>query len=181
VTAVGREVVLYVTASLDGFIADLTGGVGWLGGAEGEDYGFAQLMASVDTVLQGSHTHLTTLELSPDADPYEGKANYVFTSREDLPSVPSATFVHEDVVAFVRRLKTQPGGRIWLVGGGELASSLMSAGLVDEVDLFVQPILLGDGIPLWRPPLERHRLELLDAAVCPGDLARLHYRVLGEP
>lgn len=112
-----------------------------------------------------------------DEDPYAGKANYVFTSREDLPVLGDPIFVHDDPAEFVRALKQQDGGRIWLVGGGELASTLMSAGLVDEIDLAVQPVVLGDGIPLWNPPMETHSLELLDAAVMPGGLARLHYRV----
>jgi len=172
-----RDVVLYITASLDGFIADTSGGVDWLEGAEGEDYGYAALMESVDTVLQGSHTYLDTLRLV-DYDPYEGKTNYVFTSREDLPTSPSSQFVPGDAAEFVRALKTGDGKRIWLVGGGELASSLMSAGLVDEIDLFVQPVVLGDGIPLWRPPLERRGLDLIEACALPGGLAELRYRVV---
>jgi len=170
-----REVVLYITASLDGFIADAEGGVEWLSGAEGEDYGYAALMDSIDTVLQGSHTYLDVLRLV-DYDPYEGKDNIVFTSRDDLPPSPSARFVHDDPVKFVSTLKRRPGGRIWLVGGGELASSLVGAGLVDEIDLYVQPVVLGDGIPLWRPPLESQKLELIEARALPGGLARLRYR-----
>jgi dihydrofolate reductase len=171
-----REVVLYITASLDGFIADSSGSVDWLEGAEGEDYGYRALMDSVDSVLQGSHTYLETMNLV-DEDPYAGKTNYVFTSRDDLPVFGAPTFVHEDPAAFVASLKAEPGGRIWLIGGGELASALVSEGLVDEVDLFVQPIVLGDGIPLWRPPLQERRLELLECRRWPGNLAELRYRV----
>ena len=174
-----RQVVLYITASLDGFIADMEGGVGWLEGAEDEDYGFGELMDSVDAVLQGSHTYLETMSLV-DEDPYKGKTNYVFTSRDDLPELGSPQFVHEDPAEFVRRLKQQAGGRIWLIGGGELASLLVSAGLVDEIDLFVQPVVLGDGIPLWRPPLRERHLELVEARPWPGGLAELRYRVPGQ-
>ncbi len=172
-----RDVVLYITASLDGFIADAHGGVEWLEGADDEDYGYAQLMDSVDTVLQGSHTYLDTLTLV-DHDPYEGKDNIVFTSRDDLPTRGSERFVSDDPVKFVRDLKRATGGRIWLVGGGELASTLMSAGLIDEVDLFVQPVILGDGIPLWRPPLDMRHLQLVEAKAWPGHLAEIRYRVL---
>jgi len=176
VGSVGREVILYITASLDGFIADAEGGVEWLSGAEDEDYGYSELMDSVDTVLQGSHTYLDVLRLV-DYDPYEGKDNIVFTSRDDLPSSPSARFVHDDPVEFLRELKQTPGKRIWLIGGGELASTLVGAGLVDEIDLYVQPVILGDGIPLWRPPIDAHKLELTRAEPLPGGLARLSYRL----
>lgn len=171
-----REIILYITASLDGFIADENGSVDWLAGAEGEDYGFGELMESVDTVLQGSHTYLETMNLT-DEDPYAGKVNYVFTSRDDLPLFGSPTFVHDDPVRFVSSLKAEGECCIWLIGGGELASALVSAGLVDEIDLFVQPIVLGDGVPLWRPPLNKHELELLKVRQWPGDLAQLRYRL----
>lgn len=174
-----REVVLYITASLDGFIADTDGGVGWLSGAEGEDYGFAALMDSVDTVLQGSHTYLETLNLV-DYDPYATKTNYVFTSRQDLPVIGSPVFVAEDPVTFVSALKRQPGGRIWCVGGGVLASALVSAGLVDEVDLFIQPIILGDGVPLWVKPMTPRSLTVVEARSWPGDLVQVRYRLQAE-
>lgn len=171
-----REVILYVTASLDGLIADTEGGVEWLAGDEGTDYGYRELMDSIDTVLQGSHTYLATMNLTQE-DPYVGKKNYVFTSRDDLPIFGSPVFVHDDAVDFVRTLKGEPGGRMWLVGGGELASTLVGAGLVDQIDLFVQPVILGDGIPLWRAPIEPQNLRLVEARQWPGDLAELRYRV----
>jgi len=173
---VAREVVLYITASLDGLIADTGGGVGWLAGAEGEDYGFAALMESVDTVLQGSHTYLATLDLV-DYDPYVNKTNYVFTSQKDLPVIGTPVFVAEDPVSFVSALKRRPGGRIWCVGGGVLASALVSAGLVDEIDLFIQPVVLGDGVPLWVPPMTTRSLTLIEAKSWPGNLVQVRYRV----
>lgn len=172
-----RDVILYITASLDGFIADPSGGVDWLiEPGEDEDYGFLDLMESIDTVLQGSHTYLSTLDLV-DEDPYGGTTDYVFTSRDDLPVLGDPIFVKDDPVAFVRALKAEDGKRIWLIGGGELATTLMNADLVDEIDLFVQPVVLGDGIPLWRPPMETRALELLDTKAWPSGIAQLRYRV----
>lgn len=174
-----RDVVLYITASLDGFIADANGSVDWLIEPGDEDFGFLELMDSVDTVLQGSHTYLSTLDLV-DEDPYGGKTDYVFTSRDDLPVLGDPIFVKEDPVEFVRRLKAEPGERMWLIGGGELASTLLDAGLVDEIDLFIQPVVLGDGIPLWRQPMQMHRLELLEAKTWSAGLPELRYRVPSE-
>lgn len=174
-----REVVLYITASLDGFIADSEGSVDWLAGAEDEDYGYGELLGSVDTVLMGAHTWLDTLDLTP-TDPYSDKRVVVFTSRDDLPLRGNVEFVSEDAAQFTSRLRNAPGGRIWLVGGGEVASALISAGLVDEIDLFVQPVVLGDGVPLFNPPMETRRLRLLETRAWPADLVELRYRVLGE-
>lgn len=171
-----REVVLYITASLDCFIADSDGGVDWLRGADDEDYGYGALIESIDTVIQGSHTYLSTFQLV-DADPYPGLTNYVFTSRDDLPQLGDPTFVADDPVEFIRAIKKQPGGRIWLIGGGQLASTLLGAGLVDSIELFVQPVLLGDGIPLFTEDIRLMDLDLIDARAWPGGLAQLRYRV----
>lgn len=171
-----RDVVLYITSSLDGFIADASGGVDWLVGEDGEEYGYSALLASVDTVLMGSRTWMDTLELT-DEDPYADKTVVVFTSQTDLPSRGNVRFVAEDAADFARRLVAEPGGRIWCVGGGEIASALFSAGLISEIDLFVQPIVLGDGVPLWRPPIAPRRLRLLEARAWPGDLAELRFAV----
>jgi dihydrofolate reductase len=170
-----REVILYITASLDGYIADVNGGVGWLAGAEDGDYGYPALLRSVDTVLQGSRTYLDSLGLV-DHDPYEGMRNYVFSSRHDLPDNPGVTVVRENPVEFVRALKEREGERIWLIGGGLLASALLDAGLVDEIDLFIQPVLLGDGIGLWHTLAGAKSLRLVGTRAWPAELVELNYR-----
>lgn len=171
-----RDVVLYITASLDGFIADTEGSVDWLVDPGEDDFGFLKFMDGVDTVLQGSHTYLSTLDLV-DEDPYGGKTDYVFTSRNDLPVLGDPVFVHDEPREFVRTLKQQPGERIWLIGGGELAATLLNAGLVDEIDLFIQPVILGDGIPLWRTPLEPSDLQLLETKKWSAGIVEVRYKV----
>jgi RibD C-terminal domain len=63
----------------------------------------------------------------------------------------------------VRRLKKVPGSDMHAVGGATLVSSLMNAGLVDEIRLVVQPIVPGGGKPLFKDVKERHALTLLAA------------------
>lgn len=80
-----RKVILYLAMSLDGFIADKNGGVGWMdlannGEAFEGDYGYAAFSAEVDTVLMGMTTYRQiTQELSPGAWPYVGMECQVFT------------------------------------------------------------------------------------------------------
>ncbi len=101
---------------------------------------------------------------------------FVFTSHTDLRTHAGVEFVREDPVPFVRRLKNEPGGTIWLFGGGQLATALSSAGLIDDYLIVVQPVLLGEGIRLWQEGLRRRRLELVYSREWPGGLVELRYR-----
>ena len=55
--------------------------------------------------------------------------------------------VREDTADFVRRMKSEPGGKILVMGGGELGSALIEAGLVDEIGFSTTPRAAGRGRP----------------------------------
>lgn len=173
-----RPVILYITASLDGFIAEPGGGMGWLDAAQttGSDFGYAGFYESIDTMIMGRRTYefLVPIEPFPHAD----REVVVFTTRALPVAAPSVSLVAENPAAFVARLKALPGGRIWLVGGGELNRTLWDAALVDEVRLFVQPVVLGDGVPLLPAPHARRPLQLAGSFAWPGGVQELRYRVV---
>jgi dihydrofolate reductase len=83
-----------------------------------------------------------------------------------------------DAVEFVRDLKRAPGKGICLMGGGELAQSLLAAGLVDQVGLNIHPILLGSGIPTFRDAGHRVRLRLTDSRMLEGGCILANYKVM---
>ncbi len=171
------SVICYITASLDGFIADEAGGVDWLRGAEGEDYGYARFYARIGAVLMGSRTYEQVIGFDIDF-PYADKPCYVFTSRSDLPkAAETVQFIAEDPVAFVRSLAERSDQTLWACGGSQLVTALWDAGLIDELDLFVQPVVLGSGIPLLGDGHVRSDLKLLAARGVPGDLVELRYAV----
>ena len=173
-----RNLMLYITASLDGFIADEDGGVGWLAGDPSTDYGYAEFLEGVDTLVMGSSTYLTSLDLPGGTDSFEGRRVFVYTSGDDLPPREGVTFVRKPAPPHLADLKAEDGGDIWLLGGGRFATNMLAAGLVDEIRVFVQPIVLGGGIPLWRRLGEPVKLDLEEARAWPGGLAELRYRPL---
>jgi dihydrofolate reductase len=77
----------------------------------------------------------------------------------------------------LRRLKETPGGDMHAVGGATLVSSLMNAGLVDEIRLVVQPIVLGGGKALFKDVKERQALTLLTAKPMEAGAVSLSYSV----
>jgi dihydrofolate reductase len=153
--------------------------VSWLGAPPPDtDYGYAAFLAGVDALLIGRATYEQIIEFG-GVYPYAGIPSYVFTSRTDLPRLDDAVeFVHEHALETIARLKLAGDGVIWLCGGGALAGAVLDAGLLDEIDLFVQPTILGDGIPLFARSSQRHGLRLLESRAWPGELIEVRYEVL---
>jgi dihydrofolate reductase len=85
---------------------------------------------------------------------------------------PNAILVADDVEAVMRRLKAELAGEIE-VAGPELAHSLGELGLIDEYRLYVHPVVLGHGKPLFAGP--RPRLRLVASDVIVEDVIRLTY------
>lgn len=108
-----RETVLYIGMSLDGYIADCDGGVGWMGGQDPTDESagsYPEFLHTVDTVMMGRNTyHQIVTELSPEEWVYAGLRSYVITHRPQ-PDADGIIFTNESPGALVDRLKVQPAG-----------------------------------------------------------------------
>ena len=167
-----REVSYFVACSLDGFIATLDDRIDWL--FTDDDHGFAEFYRSVDCVVMGRRTF--DVSMGFDEYPYAGRRSYVFSRRPIESPLPDVTFVSEDPARFVRRIRQEPGGRIWVVGGGGIASALLQAGLVDEMVLTIHPITLGQGIPLFERHAARAGWSLHSAKSWHNGLLQVTYR-----
>lgn len=159
-----RKIIAQLATSADGFIARPDGDFEWLNSFQGTgDYGMKAFHASIDTVLWGRKTYENAaayhLKHGIDRDVFDSSlTNYVFARRPAERTPTGATFVSEPVKTFAARLRSAPGKHIWMMGGSELIASFLDAGALDEFDLHVFPILIGEGIPLVAP---RHRALLL--------------------
>ncbi len=162
------------------FIADADGGIDWIAPPPPSEVpsDYLELMEGVDTLVMWRATYETSLALEGGMEVFAGRQAVVFTSREDLRPRPGVAFVHEAPERFVRRLRAETGGTIWLFGGGQLASALSAAGLIDDYLIVVQPVLLGTGMPLWRDG-GRRALELVRVREWEGGLVELRYRPAG--
>ena len=74
-------------------------------------------------------------------------------------------------------LKGKEGKGICVMGGGELAQSLLEAGAIDEVGMNVHPVLLGSGVPLFRDAGRRIQLELKESRTLDGGCVFSNYSV----
>ncbi|HYD37300.1 MAG TPA: dihydrofolate reductase family protein [Allosphingosinicella sp.] len=156
-----RKVTFGGAVSLDGYFAGPGEAMDWL---EWNDEAAAVSAASwkgVDTMLMGRRTFEFALREAGGTGVGPNIRTFVFSRT--LSEAPGAELVSGDAAAFVRALKSEAGGDILVMGGGELGSALVEAGLVDEIGLNVHPVLLGGGIPAFRPMARRVALELVEA------------------
>lgn len=142
------RVVLYVALSLDGFIAETDGGVGFLDAVQGAESDYAEFLAGVGSLVMGRRTYDQVLGWGW---PYAGRPTAVVTGRPLADDAPAGVFANDgrDLRALVEDLAAREEGAIWLVGGGEVAGAFLRSHLVDELRLYVVPVLLGGGVPLW--------------------------------
>lgn len=167
------KVVLFIATSLDGYIASPDGTVDWL--FHDADYGYTEFMASLDAVVMGRKTweQAKTFETVP----FAGKRVFVF-SRTLPPSHDERIHhVQGEVGAVVVAIRQNIQRDLWLVGGGELIRQFIAHRLIDEFRLFVHPIILGEGVPLFLLHSERTNLMFEGNQSFPSGLIELRYRL----
>lgn len=171
-----RKIVLYTAASLDGFIARENGDIDWLfNGSEGQDYGYSEFTKSVDTVIMGGATFRQVDSFEGDF-PYADKRCFVF-SRDVSLTHEYAKFIHHDIIEHVKEWKEEKSNKnIWLVGGGSINTLLLEAQLIDELQLFVHPIILSKGIRMFDEVNMDSWFELSDLEEFGDGMLRLVYR-----
>lgn len=187
-----RQIIAALQISLDGYIEGPQGELDWVDSWE-DRFG---LVDRVDTFLLGAgmypgyEAYWSAIQADPTAVlpfagrpalPYEieyaqvaARTPHVVLSRT-LSTVawPQTRIVRE--LDELRRLKALPGRDMHAVGGAAFVTSLLNAGLIDELCLVVQPVLLGAGKPLFAGLSARQRLRLREAVALEDGLARLTY------
>ena len=171
-----RNAVFYGAITADGYLARENHSLDWLIGTEGEEESsYPAFSETIDTEIMGRETYEQVLILSPEGFPDDGKKRYVF-SRTRTGQDGRVEFVNEDIVHFVRRLKSEPGKNIWVIGGGQILRPLLEAELIDELIIQLAPALIGRGIPLFLPGDYDSRLELTGVGRF-GQFAEVRYTV----
>jgi dihydrofolate reductase len=176
-----RKVVYSLTNSLDNYIARADGAADWILMGDEVMEEFPKFMASFDAVLIGRKTYdlvyAHSRKKSKKAAGFMGMKTYVFSRTQRESPSEAVRAVTENAGEFVRDLKNGSGKDIWLMGGGDLAASLLKENLVDEISLGIQPILLGSGIPLFPEIGKQIDLELFECKPYKNGVVALSYRV----
>jgi len=171
----GRKVVLYIAQSLDGFIATEDGDLGWLSVVEkpGEDYGYADFVRGVDTVIMGRKTYDKVLTFGIEF-PHKGRKCYVWSNSRQ-GSDENVTYYGGNLKELMTKLKVEPGKDIFVDGGAVLVQELVKHDLIDRYIISTIPVMLGRGIKLFGEGSAALKLLLSRTVSFPTGLVQCWY------
>jgi len=172
-----RKLILYISMSLDGFLATKDDDLSWLSivEKEGEDYGYVKFNETVDTYIVGRKTYDTVLKLTGGTFPPAKQHKCYVITRKERKDENGVSFFTGKIENLVKEIKKEKGKNIYCDGGGQIVKLLMEKNLIDEYRIAIIPIILGDGKRLFLGETARVNLTALPCKQFESGLIMLHY------
>jgi dihydrofolate reductase len=184
-----RKLVQFMHVSLDGFVTDPTGEMSWIK-VDDEIFDYAGHRTSEsDLALYGRVTYQMmdaywpTAADQPNASKHDLEHSAWYKQVEKIvvsrtmkgQQIPKTKIISDNLVEEITQLKKSKGKEIIMFGSPSAGHSLTQANLIDEYWLFVNPILIGGGMPLFKGIKENKELKLLNSHVFKSGVVCLHY------
>lgn len=190
-----RKIISFMHISLDGFVAGPKGEMNWIK-AEEEIFDYVEKRISEgDTALYGRATYQMMEDYWPKAGEQPNATKHAIehsrwynnvhkvvlskTMKEEK-GLLNTTIISDNLVNSINEIKQQPGEEILLFGSPTATHSLMQLNLIDGYWLFVNPIILGQGIPLFVDIKDNIKLKLLTTRQFKCGVIELSYIVDGQ-
>ncbi len=161
--------------SVDGFIAGPDHAMDWIIEYR-KQYSFPEVMAATGAMLVGRGTYDVAKRMSVEDTDYDGGTMFVLTHRPPEEPEPGVTFLSGGLAEAVATARAAAGGKNLEILGADLASQCLKQGLVDEVLIYVLPVLMGDGVRFSTSGLGRIDLEPFSNTQS-GPVTMLRFRV----
>ncbi|MFA5046707.1 MAG: dihydrofolate reductase family protein [Paludibacter sp.] len=184
-----RKLIFFMHTSLDGFVAGLKGEMDWINIDETMFDFVATMTDKADSALYGRVTYEMMQSYWPNAGKqpnaskhdkehsawYNKVSKIVLSKTISEKGLDNTTVIGDQLADKINKIKNQDGKNILIFGSPSAAHSLFSQGLIDEFWLFVNPILLGQGIPLFKGVTETTKLKLVETKTFSSGVIALHY------
>ncbi|MCD9022628.1 dihydrofolate reductase family protein [Cohnella silvisoli] len=176
-----RKLIVQELVSIDGFFAGPNGEIDWH--LVDDEYGeYAKdFLNSLDILLFGRATYQLMVSYWPTetndfADIMNSIPKIVISKTLEKVDWQNTRLVNENIVEEITQIKQESGKDLAILGSADLASSLLNAGLIDEYQITVVPVVLGDGKPLFKDMHDRVNMKLLKSRVLHSGCIQLHYQ-----
>ena len=184
-----RNLIFFMHTSLDGFVAGPNGEMDWIH-VDDEIFDFVPtLTVKADTALYGRVTYEMMQSYWPTAGEqpnaskhdiehsiwYKNVSKIVLSRTISEKGLDNTVVISDHLADNIMRIKNQDGKNILIFGSPRASNSLLGLDLIDEFWLFVNPILLGHGIPLFNAEIKTTRLKLVESKTFSCGVIALHY------
>lgn len=163
--------IYYVAASLDSYIATRDVGFAWLNPFNNVDYGYKEFLGSVNAIVMGRKTYEIASSMPAEKD----APAFIVLSRTIKAVKAGYELWSGSLSDLATELDSRGTKSVWLMGGGIAASSLIGAGLLNEIRFFVIPVILGDGIPAFAPLKNPVELKFIETRGYSNGVTELRY------
>lgn len=183
-----KKVIASIFVSLDGFIVGPNEDMSWVTNNFNDEMGTyaGNLQSSMSAILLGRVTYQImtnawpsmTEETSPGAERMNNVPKIVFSrtlDKVEWGKYDNARLIKNNVAEEVMKLKQLPGGDMVIYGSANLIQNFTQLGLIDEYQLLVHPIVLGNGKPLFHGFTKPLNLKLLRAQTFKNGVVVLYY------
>jgi dihydrofolate reductase len=180
--------------SLDGFVGGPNGEMDWIN-VDDEMFDYAgQRTNEADTALYGRITYQMMESYWPTAADqptatkhdiehskwYNKVSKVVLSKTLSDENLRNTKIISDNIITEITKLKEAPGKDIIIFGSPSAAHSLMHENLIDDYWLFVNPVLLGEGIPLFKDIKKRIKLTLVKTHIFSSGVVCLHYEKIPD-
>lgn len=139
----------YIATTIDGYIADEQGNIDFLNDFQTIDCGYDHFIEKIDTIVMGRKTYEAICAFDIDW-PYPNQKTWIVTSHADLKVTDVNVEIWQgDLSTLMSPIQSEQDKSCWILGGGELISSVIALGYMDQLEVYITPVLLGSGIPLF--------------------------------
>ena len=184
-----RNLIFFMHTSLDGFVAGLNGEMDWINLDDAMFDFVATMTEQADTALYGRVTYEMMQSYWPTAGEqlnatkhdiehstwYNKVSKIVLSKTINDSGLHNTKVIGDQLSDNINKLKQQDGKNILIFGSPGASQSLLNEGLIDEFWLFVNPIILGKGMPLFKDITGTTKLKFVESKTFACGVIALHY------
>jgi dihydrofolate reductase len=184
-----RKIIFFINMSLGGFIAGPNGEMDWIASDDEIWDDFIALQNTADTALYGRVNYqgaegywqsgavqqATSKGEVEHAQWLAQATRIVFSRTLEQVAWPDTRIINGHITEEITELKQQPGKNMILFGGADIAANFAEQSLIDEYRIYVNPVVLGGGKPLFRANEDKLNLKLLETKTFRSGVVALRY------
>ncbi len=175
-----QRIIYYVAVSVDGFIEGPNQDISmFMPSGAGVDK-YLEDLQSYKTVIMGRSTYEFGYQygLQPGQPAYPHMDHYIFSSQLKFKEQHEKVHVNPISVDMIQKIRDNSPTDIYMCGGGKFAGWLLENGLIDQLKIKLNPVIIGSGTPLFEGVKRPYQLKLTDSVTYPEGLQVMNYEVI---